>query len=95
VLDAAAHPWVIVTGVPAGDRAPDLELDTDIAIRGQTRRLRLPVHLESAPDRVLASGEFRLRQSDFGITPFSVMMGALAVQDELRVVYRLVAERAG
>jgi len=93
VLDAAAYPWVIVRGAPAGGGPSDLELDVEVDIRGQTRRLRLPVNLESAPDRVLASGELRLRQSDFGITPYSVMMGALAVQDELRIVYRLVAER--
>jgi len=56
--------------------------------------MRLPVHVESAPGRVLVSGDFRLRQSDFGITPYSVMRGALAVQDELTVRYRLVAEPA-
>lgn len=93
VLDAEAHPWIIVRGRPAWGVVPDLELDAEIEIRGQTRPFRLPVRLESTPDRVLASGEFRLRQSDFGITPYSVMMGALAVQDELRVAYRLVAER--
>jgi len=92
VLDAATHPWIVVRGVPAGGALADLELDAEVEIRGQTNRMRLPVHLDLAPDRALASGDFRLRQSDFGITPYSVMMGALAVQDEVRVVYRLVAE---
>ena len=93
VLDAAAHPWVVVKGTPAAVRTPDMELDAAITIRGQTLRLRIPVRLESMPNQVLASGEFGLRQSDFGITPFSVMMGALPVQDEVRVAFRLVAER--
>jgi hypothetical protein len=41
----------------------------------------------------MAAGELRLRQSDFGITPFSVLGGALTVEDELRVRYRLLARR--
>ena len=93
VLKAADYPLITLQGVPVEGEPPDLELDAELEIGGQTRRLRLPAHLESAPDRVLVSGEFRLRQSDFGITPYSVLMGALAVQDELRVVYRLVAEQ--
>jgi len=91
VLDAAAHPWITLRGTPDGGRLPDLELDAQLEIGGKTGRMRLPVHVESAPERVLVSGEFRLRQSDFGITPYSVMMGALAVQDELTVRYRLGA----
>jgi polyisoprenoid-binding protein YceI len=94
VLNAAAHPWITLRGTPDGGRLPDLELDAELEIHGRTGRMRLPVHVESAPGRVLVSGEFRLRQSDFGITPYSVMMGALAVQDELTVRYRLVAEPA-
>jgi hypothetical protein len=33
-----------------------------------------------------------LRQSDFGIRPFSVMNGLLAVQDELRLEFTLVSK---
>jgi hypothetical protein len=40
-----------------------------------------------------ASGEFDILQSDFGITPFSVALGALQVQDRLHVTYRVVARR--
>jgi len=34
-----------------------------------------------------------LHQSDFGITPFSVMNGLLKVQDKLDLSYHLVAKR--
>ncbi|MGD8617444.1 MAG: YceI family protein [Gammaproteobacteria bacterium] len=93
VLDAAAHPWIVVRATPAGGEPPELELDAEIEIRGQARRFPVPVHLEAGPDRVLVSGELALRQSDFGMIPYSVLGGALAVRDELEIVYRLVAHR--
>ena len=41
-----------------------------------------------------ASGELPIKQTDLGLTPFSALLGALAVQDELRVRFRFVAHAA-
>jgi len=49
------------------------------------------VTLESRGTDLVASGEVELRQSQLGLTPFSVMMGALQVQDAMRVQFRLIA----
>jgi len=38
-----------------------------------------------------ASGSFELRQSALGLTPYSLMLGALQVQDAMTVKFRLVA----
>jgi hypothetical protein len=43
---------------------------------------------------VEASGEFPLRQTDLGLTPFSAMLGALQVQDEMRISFHIVAQAA-
>ena len=40
------------------------------------------------------SGELPLRQSDLGLTLFSAMLGALQVQDEMHVSFRIVARAA-
>jgi hypothetical protein len=42
---------------------------------------------------VVARGALRLRQSDFGITPFSVAGGAIQVADVLDVSFVIVAVR--
>jgi polyisoprenoid-binding protein YceI len=52
---------------------------------------RVPLTLERGAAEVVATGEFELKQSDLGLKPFSVMMGALAVQDAMRVRFRVVA----
>jgi hypothetical protein len=64
-------------------------------VRGQLRSFTVPVRYRLAGEGgVEASGEFPLRQSDLGLTPFSALLGALQVQDEMRVSFHILA-RAG
>ncbi len=63
-------------------------------VRDEVRAKTVPVSYRLAGGVVTASGEVAVRQSDLGLTPFSAMLGALQVQDEMRVSFRIVA-RAG
>jgi hypothetical protein len=63
-------------------------------VRGQPHTLAVPVHYERRGGSVVASGELALRQSELGLTPFSAMLGALQVQDEMHVSFRIVAQQA-
>ena len=88
-----------------GGRFPLIELDSTrvvaapggarftlrVRVRGTETRLEVPVTLEAQGADLVASGELELRQSELGLTPFSVMMGALQVQDAMQVRFRLVA----
>ena len=51
----------------------------------------VPFVVEVSSDRISASGSVVLRQSDLGLTPISVMLGALQVQDEITVKFKFVA----
>lgn len=89
VLDAARYPVVTLHAVRlGGDR-----MQVDVTLHGVTRRLALPAAVEADAAQVSASGSARLRQTDFGITPFAVGAGLLAVDDTLEVTYRIVARR--
>ncbi|MEA3412972.1 MAG: YceI family protein [Pseudomonadota bacterium] len=37
------------------------------------------------------SGEFSVKQSDFGIEPFSMLAGAFSLKDEIRLEFLIVA----
>jgi hypothetical protein len=64
-------------------------------VRGQLRSFTVPVRYRLAGDGSLeAAGEFPLRQSELGLMPFSAMLGALQVQDEMRVSFHIVARAA-
>jgi polyisoprenoid-binding protein YceI len=103
-LDAGRFPTIrfVTTGVvsesAAGAGGGDLTLRGDLTLHGVTRPLALHVHLESTGDELEATGRTTLRQTDFGITPFS-KAGVVKVKDELAIVWRIRgtarAERGG
>lgn len=87
VLDAERYPHVEVRA----EGGPDGLLQADITLHGVTRRYTVPATLAATAAGITASGELTLKQSDFGITPFSVLGGALAVQDQLELRFELRA----
>ncbi|OBV38512.1 YceI family protein [Janthinobacterium psychrotolerans] len=90
VLDAERYPDVRVQAtLQAGANA----VDAAITLHGVTRQVVVPVTLAQAPDGrgLRASGAFVLKQSDFGIVPFSIMGGAMAVQDQMELAFDIVA----
>ena len=62
-----------------------------IRVRDQVTNVELPVALEWRGAELVARGALELRQSQLGLVPFSVMMGALQVQDALRLQFEVVA----
>jgi len=88
-LQAEAFPWVRIRSLQIVGEAPKLAARVEIELHGQRREQWLPLHAEIGADGVKVRGALVLRQSDFGITPFSVGAGLLAVSDELVVEFEL------
>ena len=78
------------TADPAGEAGTVLAR-VQTTVRGEVRAIIVPVSYRLAGGEVTASGEAAVRQSDLGLTPFSAMLGALQVQDEMKVSFRIVA----
>lgn len=87
VLDAEHYPWVIVAIERQGEGA----MRAAVTLHGVTRQYTVPVVLTRGPNGLAATGTLTLRQTDFGLVPFAVLGGALAVQDELAVRFAIVA----
>jgi hypothetical protein len=87
VLDAEKYPFVQIHAVPASGKLPDLGLNVEVTLHGVTRTLQMPAKLAVDKGRFSVQGQADIRQSDFGITPFSVLGGALAVKDELHIIF--------
>jgi YceI-like protein len=66
----------------------------ELEVRGQRRPLALEGTWRRDGDEALASGEVRFRQSEWGIKPYSALMGAIKVKDELRVSWSLRLRRS-
>lgn len=88
VLDAERYPLVRVR---AERVANDQPLQVSITLHGVTRTMAIPVQLREASGVIHVKGTVQLKQTDFGLTPFSVMAGAMAVQDEMELRFDLTA----
>jgi hypothetical protein len=62
-----------------------------ITLHGVTRNVTVPVSIASGAEGVTATGTLTLSQTDFGITPMSVLGGAITVLDSMELRFRLVA----
>ena len=89
-LEADRFPLVHVRSLGTSGEAPKIAARIQIELHGQQRELWVPLDVQGLPERLVVTGTLVLRQSDFGIKPFSVLGGLLAVEDELVVEFRLV-----
>jgi polyisoprenoid-binding protein YceI len=98
VLDAPEYPEIVLRSErlepAASGAAGEATAHIEVQVRDQQRSITLPVHYQLAGNTLTVMGETALRQSDLGLTPFTAFLGALAVQDEMRVRLRIVARAA-
>lgn len=92
VLDAARYPWVALAVSPATGDNP-AEIDIRVTLHGETRTLAAPVQTVRNGGVFAADGRFTIKQTAFGITPYSVALGGLRVKDALDIRYHLVFRR--
>ena len=91
-FQADRYPWVSIHSLQISGEAPRFAAKVSIQMHGQARELWVPLSVEGLPEQLSVSGSLVLRQSDFGVRPYSVMGGLLAVQDEVVIDFRLRAQ---
>lgn len=89
VLEAERFPLVLLRAERSGQGPGMLRLS--VTLHGVTRTMEVPARIERSAGSLAASGEFTLLQTDFGITPMSVMGGAISVQDRMELRFHIVA----
>jgi polyisoprenoid-binding protein YceI len=96
LLNGAQYEYITLASQHIGTATPgsQVKADIQITVRGQTHTISVPVTYSLANGELTASGDLPLKQSDLGLTPFTAALGALAVQDEMRVRFHLVAHAA-
>lgn len=92
VLDAERYP-VVQLKVRRNEGEGAMLLT--VTLHGMTRSFIVPTIVEGKANELTASGKLVLKQSEFGITPMSVLGGAMVVQDPMELSFRIVARRPG
>lgn len=72
-----------------------IALNGDLTLHGVTRTQTIPIRLSVSPETLRASGEFSLRQSDYGIKLVTAVGGTIKVKDEMKCSFDMVARRQG
>ena len=95
VLDAAKYPNIEARVDAVSGTPPNLTLSLRIRIKGVEKVFQVPAELTVNGDRLEVRGKFKLLQTDYGIEPYSTLFGAIAVKDEMRIVFALTARARG
>ena len=95
VLDADAFPEISVIGVAGFPGAAPMRFTVTIRVAGHESTVEVPLTLKIDARSLSAAGSLELRQSALGLTPYSLMLGALQVQDALIVKFKIVAVDSG
>ena len=92
-LGAGAHPWALVAVRDVSIEASGFRMNATLTLNGSTRAMDLSPQVVLSTGEVGVDGRVALEQTSFGITPFSILGGALQVQDRVSVGYRIRARR--
>jgi len=90
-LGAGAHPWALVAVRDVAIDAAGFRMNAALTLNGSTRAMDLSPQIVLSAGEVGVNGRVALEQTSFGITPFSILGGALQVQDRVAVRFRIRA----
>jgi polyisoprenoid-binding protein YceI len=98
VLQSAKHPKITFKSVSVsdvkqtGNEAYSFVVNGDLTLRGVTKRIAVPVAATITQQQLRAIGKYTLKQTDYGIKPYSAAGGTIKVKDEIVVNFNIVAK---
>lgn len=90
-LQAQRFAFVRLHALDIRGELPRLAAQVDVELHGQHHPVWVALAVDGPPGVRRVAGSFVLRQTDFGVTPYSVLGGLLAVEDALVVDFDLAA----
>ena len=90
VLNAGQFPTITVKSTAITSTQGALSAALTINIAGHESIVHAPFTLDSDSHQLTAAGSLELKQTAIGLTPYSLMLGALQVQDAMRLKFKFV-----
>jgi polyisoprenoid-binding protein YceI len=98
VLESAKYQKITFKSVSVSDvkqtgsDAYSFVVNGDLSLHGVTKRIAVPVAATVMPQQLRATGKYTLKQTDYGIKPYSAAGGSIKVKDEVVVNFDIVAK---
>ncbi|HZF26652.1 MAG TPA: YceI family protein [Steroidobacteraceae bacterium] len=93
LLDGEHYPGIELSSTKIEGTREAMQVAVRVKVKDQERDIQVPVTVHYEGDQLTASGEFAVKQSELGLKPFSVLGGALQVQDQLKVKFSIRANK--
>ena len=89
VLNAAEFPDITVKSTSLTGTLNEMNADLEISAAGHTSRISVPLSLQGDAHHFIAAGSMELRQTALGLSPYSLLHGALQVQDAMQLKFKI------
>lgn len=93
VLDAAQFPTITLRSARIAGTQQNPQITVRITIKGVSQDVPVDAKVAKEDAQLTTSGAFDITQTQFGMKPFSIALGALEVQDRLHIEFKLVAKQ--
>ena len=98
VLDVLRFPEIrfrskTVSGKALSPGNYELSIGGELSLHGTSREVTVPVKVRIDGSTLIATGETSLRHDQFGMKPVTAGGGTVKVANEIRIDFRIVAER--
>lgn len=93
VLEATRYPYALIAVNDSMAAAGARQLKVAVTLHGATQFGDATTQSVTTQEKVFVRGTMAMDQSKFGIAPFSVLGGAIAVQDRMNITFRIHARR--
>ncbi len=97
VLESAKFPKITfrstsLTNFTQNGNNANFTVNGNLTLHGATKRIAIPVSVAQTGSNLRATGQYTLRQTDFGIKPYSAFLGAIKVKNEVVIKFNIVAK---
>ena len=91
VLDTDRYRYALIAVNAVGEGGSTRQIRAAITLHGTTQFVDSAATLEKTAEDVFVTGTIAIDQSGFGIAPFSILGGAIAVRDRVNITFRIRA----
>jgi hypothetical protein len=91
LLDGVRYPAILAQSVSLEGGPAEFSARVAFTVRNVRHEVTVPLRVALQGDAVRVTGQFTVTQTELGLKPFSVMLGALKVEDALGVEVDLLA----
>lgn len=95
VLNSKQYPYIRLVSVEISGNGELQNALMRVSVRDVVADLNIPFKTHYKGGKIIIEGQTEVSQTDLGIKPFSILMGSIAVQDEMTLQFRLVAAANG